>query len=83
MTIFIPGNTAVENTRNLAQSALPDAPVVADEPRRPRRSADVRARVGALLRTTARRLVHTVRVGKVASTPSRYDEQTKPRAELG
>jgi hypothetical protein len=53
VSIFIPGNTAVENTRNLAQSALPDAPVIADEPRRPRRGAEVRARAGALLRTAA------------------------------
>jgi hypothetical protein len=55
MTIFIPGNTAVENTRNLAQSALPDAPVVAEEPRGPRRGTEVRARVGAVLRSAAQR----------------------------
>ena len=54
MTIFIP-NTAVENTRSLAQSALPDAPVVADELRPPRRTTEFRARAGALLRTAAQR----------------------------
>lgn len=48
MTIFIPGNTAVENTRTLARSALPGAPVVADEPRG---GFEIRARAGALLRT--------------------------------
>lgn len=48
------GNTAVENTRNLAQSALPDAPVVQDQPRRIRRTLEVRVRVSSLLRNTAR-----------------------------
>ncbi|TCC65660.1 hypothetical protein E0H73_01605 [Kribbella pittospori] len=52
MTIFIPGNTAVENTRTLAQSALPNAPVVTDEPRT---RVEIRARAGALLRTAAQR----------------------------
>jgi hypothetical protein len=46
-------HTAVENARNLAQSALPDAPVVPDEPRRIRRKLEVRARAGAVLRATA------------------------------
>jgi hypothetical protein len=54
MTIFIPGNTAVENTRALAHSALPDAPVIADEPHRSG-AADVRGRFGAVLRSAARR----------------------------
>jgi hypothetical protein len=53
MTIFIPGSTAVENTRNLAQSAIPDAPVVADETHRSRSVADVRAGVGTVLRSVA------------------------------
>ena len=53
MSIFIPGNTAVENARALAQSALPDAPVVADEPRRPRRTLGLRARVSTVLRSVA------------------------------
>lgn len=51
MTIFIPGSSAVENTRNVAQSALPDAPVVAGEPRR---GGEIRTRAGTLLRTAAR-----------------------------
>jgi hypothetical protein len=54
MTIFIPG-TAVENTRNLAQSALPDSPVVADEPRGPGRRLTARPRLAALLHAAARR----------------------------
>jgi hypothetical protein len=53
MSFYI-GNTAVENTRTLAQSALPDAPVVPDEPRRVRRNFEVRARAGAVLRAAAR-----------------------------
>ncbi len=48
-------NTAVENTRELAQSALPDAPVMPDQPGRIRRTLEVRARVSSLLRSTARR----------------------------
>ncbi|WP_371404998.1 hypothetical protein OHA10_04935 [Kribbella sp. NBC_00662] len=52
MTYFIPGNTAVENARNLAQSALPNAPQEEyDEPRRP---PAIRARLSAVLRTAAR-----------------------------
>ncbi|WP_328522212.1 hypothetical protein [Kribbella sp. NBC_00359] len=47
--------TAVENTRILAHSALPDAPVIADETLRPRSRAHTRARIGAVLRSTARR----------------------------
>jgi hypothetical protein len=52
--LFTP-TSAVESTRILAQSALPDAPVIADEIRAPRRRLHARARAGALLRTTARR----------------------------
>ena len=52
--LFVP-TSAVENTRNLAQSALPDAPMIADEIRAPRRRLEVRARAGALLRTAAQR----------------------------
>ena len=49
--IFIAGlYTAVENTRTLARSALPDAPVIPDEPRRTR----TRVWVGAVLRSAAR-----------------------------
>jgi hypothetical protein len=50
MSYFIT-TTAVENTRSLAQSALPDAPVVPDPPARP---ATVRARLSEALRTAAR-----------------------------
>ncbi|MER7248228.1 hypothetical protein [Kribbella sp. NPDC000426] len=53
MTYFIPGNTAVENARNLAQSALPNAPQEEyDEPRRP---LAIRARLSAVLRSAAER----------------------------
>ncbi|GAA1563977.1 hypothetical protein GCM10009804_20910 [Kribbella hippodromi] len=51
MTYFIAGNTAVENARTLAQSALPNAPQQEYEP--PRRPLAVRARLGAVLRTAA------------------------------
>lgn len=51
MSIFIPGNTVVENSRALTQSALPDAPVVPDEPRR---SFGLRLRLSAALRAVAR-----------------------------
>ncbi|RZU19359.1 hypothetical protein EV645_1570 [Kribbella rubisoli] len=54
MTYFTPGNTAVENARNLAQSALPNAPQVHDEPA-PRRTAPVRTRLSAVLRAAAER----------------------------
>jgi hypothetical protein len=52
MTYFIPGNTAVENARHLAQSALPNAPQ--EEYQEPRRPLALRARLSAALRTTAR-----------------------------
>ncbi|MEU4196963.1 hypothetical protein AB0E69_34035 [Kribbella sp. NPDC026611] len=48
MSISIPGNTVVENARSLAQSALPDAPVVADQTSTSRRGAQVWAQVRAL-----------------------------------
>ncbi|MFC0628898.1 hypothetical protein [Kribbella deserti] len=58
---FMPGNTAVENTRALAQSALPDAPQIHEPDPAPRRSpvtgpvrTYVRARLSATLRATAR-----------------------------
>ncbi|GAB3946738.1 hypothetical protein GCM10029976_074770 [Kribbella albertanoniae] len=54
MTYFIAGNTAVENTRALAQSALPNAPQEPyEEPSR--RIAAVRVRLGAALRSVAAR----------------------------
>jgi hypothetical protein len=52
MTYFIAGNTAVENARAVAQSALPNAPV--EEYYEPaRRSHAVRARLSAVLRAAA------------------------------
>ena len=54
MTYFIAGNTAVDNARTLSQSALPNAPQVADEPAS-RRTAVVRARLSAVLRSAAER----------------------------
>ncbi|TDO68196.1 hypothetical protein EV651_102115 [Kribbella sp. VKM Ac-2571] len=53
MTYFIAGNTAVENARNLSQSALPNAPQQPYDEPRPRRAFTVRARISAVLRTTA------------------------------
>jgi hypothetical protein len=55
MTYFIAGNTAVENTRSLARSALPNAPQQPDDQPRPQRSRLVRNRLGAALRATAER----------------------------
>ncbi|MFK4086770.1 hypothetical protein ACI2LF_21865 [Kribbella sp. NPDC020789] len=52
MTYFIAGNTAVENSRALSQSALPNAPQQPyDEPRQ--RTAVLRARLSAALRSAA------------------------------
>ena len=44
-TVFIPGNTMVENVRALAWSALPDAPVEPDD-----RRGSTRAVVAAMRR---------------------------------
>jgi hypothetical protein len=55
MTYFIAGNTAVENARSLAQSALPNAPQKEYYEPAPRRGFAVRARLSAVLRTTAER----------------------------
>lgn len=54
MTYFIAGNTAVENARALAQSALPDAPQVVEPEPRPRRGVAVRGRLGAALGSALR-----------------------------
>ncbi|NUS00282.1 MAG: hypothetical protein HOV67_34100 [Kribbellaceae bacterium] len=54
MTYFIAGNTAVDNARSLAHSALPNAPQVADEPAS-RRTALIRTRLSAVLRSAAER----------------------------
>jgi hypothetical protein len=56
MPFFVP-NAAVENVRALAQSALPDAPVVADDCRPPHRITRL---VRALLRSLERRRGRTV-----------------------
>jgi hypothetical protein len=53
MTYFIAGNTAVENARSLTQSALPNAPQQPYDEPAPRRTFAVRARISAVLRTTA------------------------------
>ena len=53
MSMFIP-SSGIEKTRSLARSALPDAPVVPDEPPRLRRKLEIRTRAGAMLRATAR-----------------------------
>ncbi|MGH3463122.1 MAG: hypothetical protein ACRDP9_16810 [Kribbellaceae bacterium] len=56
MNYWMPGNTAVENVRRVAWSALPDAPVEPDSPRPQRwQHTALRARVGAALRASARR----------------------------
>jgi hypothetical protein len=55
MTYFIAGNTAVENARTLAQSALPNAPQQSYDEPAPRRTVTVRARISAVLRTAAER----------------------------
>ncbi|MEV5967819.1 hypothetical protein AB0L70_38995 [Kribbella sp. NPDC051952] len=55
MTYFIAGNTAVENARNLAQSALPTAPQQPYDEPAPRRTRTVRTRLSAVLRTAAER----------------------------
>ena len=55
MTYFIAGNTAVENARALAQSALPNAPQQPYDEPAPRRALTVRTRLSAVLRTTAER----------------------------
>lgn len=55
MTYFIAGNTAVENARSLAQSALPNAPQQPYDEPAPRRALTVRSRLSAVLRTTAAR----------------------------
>jgi hypothetical protein len=55
MTYFIAGNTAVENARSLAQSALPTAPQEPYYEPAPRRTFAVRARLSTVLRTAAER----------------------------
>jgi hypothetical protein len=55
MTYFTAGNTAVENARALAQSALPNAPQQPYDEPAPRRAHPVRTRLSAVLRTAAER----------------------------
>jgi hypothetical protein len=55
MMNFVAGNTAVENARTLAQSALPNAPQQPYDEPAPRRTVAVRARISAVLRTAAER----------------------------
>jgi hypothetical protein len=55
MMNFVAGNTAVENTRALAQSALPNAPQQPYDEPASRRTVAVRARISAVLRTAAER----------------------------
>lgn len=55
MTYFIAGNTAVENARAIAQSALPNAPQQPYDEPAPRRTVSVRTRISAVLRTAAER----------------------------
>ncbi|GAA0604304.1 hypothetical protein HPO96_18245 [Kribbella sandramycini] len=54
MTYYIAGNTAVENSRTLSQSALPNAPQQPHE-EHPQRLSAARARLGAALRAAAAR----------------------------
>jgi hypothetical protein len=68
MTYFIAGNTAVENTRSLAQSALPNAPQQPYDEPAPRRTVAVRARIGAVLRATAEREVRLA--NRIDPTPT-------------
>ena len=55
MTDFIAANTAVENTRALAESALPTAPKRPHDRPNPRPGLGPRARLGAALRSAAAR----------------------------
>ena len=69
MSTWISAIPAVESTRKLAGSALPDAPVVLDD----RRS---RAGVRALLGTTLRSLASgELRLAERIDSPRRYNTQ--------
>jgi hypothetical protein len=50
MSIMVPGFAVVESTRDLAHSALPDAPVEPDEPDRIRPVRRLTGWLGALVR---------------------------------
>jgi hypothetical protein len=67
MTYFIAGNTAVENARSLAQSALPNAPQEPYFEPAPRRTYAVRARLSTILRVAA---AHELKLAdRIAPTP--------------
>jgi hypothetical protein len=67
MTYFIAGNTAVENARSLAQSALPDAPQEPYVGPAPRRTYAVRASLSTILRSAA---AHELKLAdRIAPTP--------------
>ena len=73
MTYFIAGNTAVENNRSLAQSALPNAPQQPYDEPAPRRPLAVRTRLSAVLRTAARhelRLADRIDPAPTCPTPA-------------
>ena len=71
MTYFIPADIAVENTRALAQSALPNAPQQPYEEPPPRRRAAVRIRLSAVLRSAAERELRLAdRIDPVRSCPT-------------
>jgi hypothetical protein len=69
MSFWISAIPAVERTRELAQSALPNAPVVPDS--RPPR-AGVRAVLGRMLRSFA---VGGLRLAERIDSPRRYNSQ--------
>jgi len=69
MSSWISGIPAVESTRRLARSALPDAPAVLD---RGRLRPDVRAWLGTTLRASALR---RLQLAEWIDPPRRYDPQ--------
>jgi hypothetical protein len=71
MTYFIAGNTAVENARTYAQSALPNAPQQPYDEPAPRRNFAVRTRLSAVLRTAARHELRLAdRIDPACPTPA-------------
>ena len=73
MTYFIAGNTAVENARAVAQSALPNAPQQPHHEPAPRRTLTVRTRLSAVLRSAAERelrLAERLDPGPTCPTPA-------------
>ena len=69
MSSWISGIPAIESTRTLARSALPDAPVVVD---RGRPRPDLRAWLGTTLRASALR---GLRLAEWIDPPRRYNPQ--------